>query len=112
MTGISIESAGWVICFMGFFVILWDHYVDLSGFFRSDLPSFSSPSPIAEMKSIKNKVEIEGMKRSHIRDAVALCEYLMWLEHEVNAGTKLNETSAAAKLESFRAEQENYVSLR
>jgi len=42
-------------------------------------------SPVVALKSIKNPVEAEGMKSSHIRDAVALCQMLAILEKEVRS---------------------------
>ena len=35
------------------------------------------------MKAVKNKVEIDGMKNAHIKDAVALISFLSFLEKEV-----------------------------
>ncbi|XP_030841519.1 xaa-Pro aminopeptidase 1-like [Strongylocentrotus purpuratus] len=67
-------------------------------------------SPIWQSKAVKNDVEIEGMRQAHIRDAVALCEYFNWLEHEIPKGY-LNEVTAADKLENLRSEQEDFVSL-
>lgn len=40
-------------------------------------------SPVALQKSVKNSVEIGGMRRAHIKDAVALCEFFAWLEDEI-----------------------------
>jgi len=70
----------------------------------------SEPSPLAHSKAVKNPVEIEGMRQAHIRDAIALCEYFSWLEHEVPKNS-VTEISGAAKLEELRREQENFVSL-
>lgn len=67
-------------------------------------------SPVAEMKAVKNAVEIEGMRRAHIKDAVTLCEYFSWLEKEVPKGT-VTEVSGAEKLEEIKRGQEDYISL-
>lgn len=40
-------------------------------------------SPVLLMKARKNKVEVQGMKNSHIRDGVAVCDYLAFMEKEV-----------------------------
>ncbi|KAK2558538.1 Xaa-Pro aminopeptidase 1 [Acropora cervicornis] len=61
----------------------------------------SEPSPLAHSKAVKNPVEIEGMRQAHIRDAIALCEYFSWLEHEVPKNS-VTEISGAAKLEELR----------
>jgi hypothetical protein len=40
-------------------------------------------SPIVSSKAIKNTAELEGMREAHLRDAVALCDFLNWLETKV-----------------------------
>lgn len=37
-------------------------------------------TPISILKAVKNDIEIEGFRQSHLRDAVAVCQYLHWLE--------------------------------
>ncbi|MBW0467455.1 hypothetical protein O181_007170 [Austropuccinia psidii MF-1] len=61
-------------------------------------------SPIEELKAIKNQIEIQGFKNSHIRDGAALVSYFAWLEELLlNPQSKpLNEFDAATKLEEFR----------
>ncbi|XP_046542342.1 xaa-Pro aminopeptidase 1-like [Haliotis rubra] len=68
------------------------------------------PSPVAAFKAVKNTVEIQGMRRAHIKDAVAVCEFFHWLEKDLSNGT-ITEVSAADKLEDFRRQQEDFVSL-
>ncbi|KAL3865143.1 hypothetical protein ACJMK2_006764 [Sinanodonta woodiana] len=68
------------------------------------------PSPVSLMKAVKNSVEIEGMKRAHVKDAVTLCEFFSWLEKEVPKNS-VTELSAAEKLEKIKQGQEDYVSL-
>lgn len=46
--------------------------------------TLARPSPIMLLKAVKNKVEIEGMRRSHIRDAAALCLFMSYIEDKVN----------------------------
>lgn len=49
------------------------------------------PSPIINMRAQKNEVEREGMRRAHIRDAVAICDTFSYLEErvsEVNASLR------------------------
>ncbi|NPA37876.1 MAG: aminopeptidase P family protein [Chlorobi bacterium] len=65
-------------------------------------------SIITRLKGIKNNVEIEGMKKCHIRDGVAMVKFLYWLDSNIGK-TEITEISAADKLKSFREEQENYI---
>uniref|UniRef100_A0A803JD02 Adducin 3 n=1 Tax=Xenopus tropicalis TaxID=8364 RepID=A0A803JD02_XENTR len=70
----------------------------------------SQYSPICLAKAVKNPVETEGMRRAHVKDAVALCELFHWLEKEIPKGT-VTEISASDKAEEFRRQQEDFVEL-
>ena len=52
-------------------------------------------------KACKNPLEIEGMRKAHIRDGAALARYLAWFETHA-AGGALTEIDAAETLEGFR----------
>jgi Xaa-Pro aminopeptidase len=69
------------------------------------------PSPVPLMKAIKTEAEKAGMRACHLRDAVAVTQYLMWLEDTLAAGEVVTEFTGAAKLESFRRKLEGFVSL-
>ncbi|KAJ1959075.1 hypothetical protein GGI12_004530 [Dipsacomyces acuminosporus] len=71
-------------------------------------------SPITLLKALKNPVELEGMRQSHIRDGAAMANYFGWLEHELlfNGGhLKLSEVDVADKLEELRRAQKDCVGL-
>ncbi len=57
--------------------------------------------PCLALKARKNKTEIAGTRAAHQRDGVAMCRFLAWLDAKAPSG-KLDEISAAKKLESFR----------
>lgn len=60
-------------------------------------------SPVEKSKAIKNDTELEGFRRCHLRDAVALIEYMAWLERVVVKEKRVvDEISAANHLESLR----------
>ncbi|KAF5738167.1 Xaa-Pro aminopeptidase P isoform X1 [Tripterygium wilfordii] len=89
-------------------------------------------SPLALAKALKNPVELDGLKKAHIRDGAAVVQYLVWLDKQmqeiygasgyflegesINGNKqlktmKLTEVSASDKLESFRASKENFRGL-
>ena len=43
-------------------------------------------SPVLLMKARKNPTEVQGMKASQVRDAVAVCSFLAFMEREVSCG--------------------------
>ncbi|KAF6166596.1 hypothetical protein GIB67_005458 [Kingdonia uniflora] len=89
-------------------------------------------SPLALAKAIKNPVELDGLRKAHIRDGAAVVQYLVWLDKQMQdnygasgyfletGGTnkrkhvetlKLTEVSVSDKLESFRASKELFKGL-
>ncbi|CAI9110722.1 OLC1v1010791C1 [Oldenlandia corymbosa var. corymbosa] len=87
-------------------------------------------SPLALAKALKNPVEMDGLKKAHIRDGAAVVQYLVWLDKQmqelygasgyfmaaesVNKNkntTKLTELSVSDKLEQFRAAKEHFRGL-
>lgn len=59
-------------------------------------------------KAIKNRTEMENIRKAHIKDGVAVVKFIHWLKTRV-AKEKITELSAAVKLEEFRGEQEHYM---
>lgn len=69
----------------------------------------TGPSPIGLRKSIKNPMEIEGMKKIHIEDGIAMERFLHWLDTSIKKGDVITEWDASLKLEEFRAEIPGYA---
>ena len=62
-----------------------------------------APSPVEELKGVKNETELEGFRQCHIRDGAALARYFAWLEEQLEKGVEMNECQVAEKLEQFRS---------
>jgi Xaa-Pro aminopeptidase len=59
-------------------------------------------------KARKNERELAGMRAAHLRDGVALCRFLAWLDRVASRGGQ-SELSAAAELLALRAEGERFA---
>ena len=59
------------------------------------------PDPCQLPKACKNPLEVEGMRKAHIRDGVAMARFLCWFETAAADGA-LTEIAAAEALEGFR----------
>ena len=59
------------------------------------------PDPCQLPKACKNPLEIEGMRKAHIRDGAAMVRFLCWFESAA-AGGELTEIDAAQSLEGYR----------
>ena len=60
------------------------------------------------LKSVKNPVEIENIRKTMKKDGVALTKFFYWLETRIGKEL-ITEVSAADKLLGFRMEQEDCV---
>lgn len=56
--------------------------------------------PCVLPKAIKTEAELAGMRAAHARDAVAMCEFLAWLDETAPGG--LSEIDVVRALEGFR----------
>lgn len=67
-----------------------------------------APNPTTLMKAIKNPVEMDNLRKAHIKDAVAVTEFMYWLKTNVGR-IEITEVSAVEKLEELRREQEGFI---
>lgn len=65
-------------------------------------------NPEEMFKGIKNKVEIENIRKAQIKDSVAHVRFMKWLKEHVGKET-ITEMSASDKLDEFRAEMGNFI---
>ena len=61
--------------------------------------------PIQALKAVKNPVEIENLKKVHVKDGVAMVKFQMWLEEKMAAGEAVTEVDVDEKLMTLRSEQ-------
>lgn len=65
-----------------------------------------SENPTIMMKAVKNAVEIENIRKAHIKDGVAFTKFMYWLKTNIGK-IPLTEMDVSDKLEEYRAQQEN-----
>ncbi|NXE44184.1 XPP2 aminopeptidase, partial [Ptilorrhoa leucosticta] len=63
-------------------------------------------SPVMTAKAVKNAHEQEMLRAAHVRDAVAVIQYLLWLEKTVPQG-QVDEFSGAQHIDALRWAQEH-----
>jgi Xaa-Pro aminopeptidase len=61
---------------------------------------------IAKLKAVKNPVEIENIKKTYVKDGVAMVNFLYWLDTNIGKN-EITELDVAEKLLEFRKEQEH-----
>lgn len=73
------------------------------------LIKIKDPCDIA--KAVKTNVEIEGFRTAHVKDGVAMCRFLSWLDRRCSEKNEENEETLAVQAEKYRQDQENYIEL-
>ncbi|MCB0283628.1 MAG: aminopeptidase P family protein [Calditrichaeota bacterium] len=68
---------------------------------------YNGMSPVIKFKAIKNEAELNGYRACHIRDGVAMVNFLHWLDNAVPKGG-ITELSATEKLLEFRQQQDMF----
>lgn len=62
-------------------------------------------NPTSQAKAVKNPVEMENMRKAHIKDGVAMTRFIYWLKHNVGK-VDMDEISVAEHLRELRLEQD------
>lgn len=70
----------------------------------------SSKNPSQLWKAIKNETELENNRKAHIKDGVAITNFMYWLKTNIGK-MKITEVSAADYLEECRKAQENFIEI-
>ena len=66
------------------------------------------PNPTTLMKAVKNPVEMENLRKSHLKDGIAVTHFMYWLKKNIDK-LPMTEISAAEQLEAFRRQQEGFL---
>ncbi|XP_045034840.1 xaa-Pro aminopeptidase ApepP-like [Daphnia magna] len=67
----------------------------------------TSPSPLILLKETKKAIEVEGMKNAHMKDAVALSDFLSLLQEQIHEGkVQWDELKVVHTLDEYRQQQD------
>lgn len=80
------------------------------GSIPSGVEVIDAPNPTVLMKSIKNAVEMANTRVAHIKDAVAMTKFMIWLKTNIGK-IPMTEISVSDKLEALRRENEGFLDL-
>ena len=72
---------------------------------------FLTEDIIEDIKSVKNKVEINGYRNANLKDSIALIKFFSWMEEELvtKNRTDLNEYQIGVKNKQLREDQEHFM---
>ncbi|MDY2959794.1 MAG: aminopeptidase P family protein [Hornefia sp.] len=66
------------------------------------------PTPISLMKAAKNQIEIKATKTAHLKDGIAMVNFLFWIKRNIGK-VPISELSASEVLEEYRKKQDGYM---
>lgn len=76
---------------------------------QAGLPRYvRGESPVILKKAIKNEAEVEGMRRAHLLDGLAVVRFFHWLEKALAFSEPISEWDAATRLAQFRRQAPEY----
>lgn len=75
-----------------------------------EIEQIEDTNPTIYMKAIKNEVELENLRKAHIKDGVAFTKFMYWLKTNIGK-IPMDEISAADYLEQRRREQTDNIGL-
>ena len=67
-------------------------------------------NPTALAKAMKNPIEVENMRKAHLKDGAAMVKFIIWLKENVGKGT-ITEVSAQEYLDELRSKQEGNLGI-
>lgn len=67
-------------------------------------------NPTTVKKAVKNPVELDNLRKSHLKDGVAVTKFMYWLKHNVGKEV-ITEISSSDYLEELRKSQEGFIEL-
>lgn len=70
--------------------------------------TINKTSPVELMKAVKTPQEMEGMRRAHRKDGLAVTRFMRWLKEQVKK-EPVTEICAAEKLLEFRKEMDGFL---
>ena len=65
-------------------------------------------NPTMNFKAVKNNIELENIRNSHLKDGIAFTKFMYWLKTNIGK-IEISEISASEKLEELRREQEGFI---
>lgn len=75
---------------------------------QDSITVINASNPATLMKAVKNRTEMENLRKAHLKDAVAVTKFMYWLKNCVGK-EEITEISAAEKLEALRAGEEHFI---
>ncbi|MGY5267267.1 aminopeptidase P family N-terminal domain-containing protein [Paraclostridium sp. MRS3W1] len=74
----------------------------------NEVRKIKEPNPTMNFKAVKNNIELDNVRNSHLKDGIAFTKFMYWLKNNVGK-IEISEISASEKLEELRRAQEGFI---
>ena len=74
----------------------------------NEVQKIKEPNPTMNFKAVKNNIELDNVRNSHLKDGIAFTKFMYWLKNNV-VKIEISEISASEKLEELRRAQEGFI---
>nr|WP_283592737.1 aminopeptidase P family protein [Paraclostridium bifermentans] len=74
----------------------------------NEVQKIKEPNPTMNFKAVKNNIELDNVRNSHLKDGIAFTKFMYWLKNNVGK-IEISEISASEKLEELRRAQEGFI---
>lgn len=75
---------------------------------QNGMELINKPNPTELMRAMKNPVEVDNIRKAHVKDGVAFTKFMYWLKTNIGK-ISMTELSADAYLEKCRKAQEGFI---
>ena len=73
-----------------------------------EIEKVNEANPTMNFKAVKNSVELENLRKSHLKDGIAFTKLMYWLKNNVGK-IEISEISASDRLEELRRAQGDFL---
>ncbi len=76
---------------------------------KSNAQVVKTSDPCVLPRAIKTSTEINGFRSAHVKDGVAMCRFLAWLDRRCQTKSEENEATLALQAQKYRKDQEYFI---
>jgi Xaa-Pro aminopeptidase len=76
---------------------------------KADVQIENIKDPCELPRAIKTSTEVNGFRSAHVKDGVAMCRFLAWLDRRCETKSDETEATIAKQAEKYRKDQEYYI---
>ena len=81
----------------------------LCDYIKNNYTTKNGISLVAQLKAIKNNIEIKQMQVCHVEDGLAVVKFMYWLQQQLNSHKHVTELTIGSKITKLRNQRNNFI---